>query len=288
MVRSVEGSAEARSRPTLRRILLALALTFGGFGCEGMTGETELPGFWTEPSTGMEFVLIPAGRFVMGSPHDEVGREAQEVQHEVEITRSFYLGRTEVTQQQWRQVMGENPSTFTECGPDCPVEEVNWLQASEFLDRLGAVNGEIFRLPTEAEWEYACRAGTTTAFHSGDVLSTDQANYDGDPPVAGFPGGIDRGRTLPVATFEPNAWGLHDMHGNVWEFTRDWHCPYQLDEVIDPLGRCDSGLRVIRGGSWHFGADSARCALRYTHTSIDRGPSLGFRALREVVLEDVD
>ncbi len=285
-MRSAAESGETTATP--RRVVLALASIFLGSGCVGMKGDTELPGLWTEPSTGMEFVLIPAGRFVMGSPLEEIGREAQEVQHEIEISRPFYLGRTEVTQQQWLQVMGENPSTFADCGPDCPVEEINWWEATEFLHRLGAASGEVLRLPTEAEWEYACRAGTTTPFHVGDVLGTDEANYDGDPPVAGFPGGVDRGRTLPVATFEPNAWGLHDMHGNVWEFTGDWHCPYDLDDVIDPLGRCDSGLRVIRGGSWHFGADSARCALRYTHAPVDRGPSLGFRALREVESENVD
>ena len=232
---------------------------------------------WVEPATGMEFVPIPAGRFVMGSPPGESGREAQERQHEVTITRPFDLGRLEVTQRQWQTVMGHNPSRFADSGGDFPVERVSWLDVREFLKRLAVLApGQRFRLPTEAEWEYACRAGTTTPFNTGAVLATAQANYT---PSAGeaTPGR----RTAKAGSFPPNAWGLHDMHGNVWEWTEDEHCPYKKAAVVDPRAKCGSAVKVIRGGSWYFGADSARCALRYTHRPHDSGFSLGFRVVRE-------
>ncbi len=241
-----------------------------------------LPSDWKEPQTGMEFILVPAGTFAMGSPTGERGREPQEVLHRVQLTKPFYLGRYEVTQGQWQAVMGGNPSRFRECGSDCPVEDVSWHQAREFLELLGEASGERFRLPTEAEWEYACRAGTSTPFSMGEDLSSDDANYDGDPALAGWPPGLDRGRTTPVGTFAANPWGFHDLHGNVWEWTEDWHCAYPSGPIVDPVGDCEGGLRVIRGGSWHFGPDSARCALRYTHRPGDIGPSLGFRVVREI------
>jgi len=232
---------------------------------------------WVEPVTGMEFVRIPAGRFVMGSPPSEVGHEAGELQHEVIIGRAFYLGVHEVTQGEWQRVMGANPSHFAECGPDCPVERVNFYDVQEYMHKLGALSGEAFRLPTEAEWEYACRAGTTTPFSTGENLTTEQANYDGEFPYAHFPRGIYRDRTTPVGTFAPNPWGLYDMHGNVWEWTRDWNCPYREGPARDPLGTCEAEKRIIRGGSWYFNGDSARCAVRYTHRPKDLGFSLGFR-----------
>jgi formylglycine-generating enzyme required for sulfatase activity len=231
---------------------------------------------WVEPVTGMEFVLVPAGRFVMGSPPGEIGREAQERPHEVVITRPFHLGRFEVTRRQWRRVMGEDASHFTDT-LDAPVERVTWIEAHEFLRRLEARSpGSRFRLPTEAEWEYACRAGTTTAYGTGDALSLAQANVLSSDTAGGA-----RGRTTRVGSYAPNAWGLFDMHGNVWEWTADEHCPYPEAAVTDPRGRCGAALKVIRGGSWYFGADSARCALRYTHRPQDRGFSLGFRVVRE-------
>ena len=233
------------------------------------------PRTWTEPSTRMSFVLAPAGRFTMGSPPGEPGREAQERPHEVTLTRAFYIGRHEVTQAQWRVVMGGNPSTFAGRGGDHPVENVSYAEVAAFLERLNAraPAGVAFRLPTEAEWEYACRAGTTTAYHGGPTLRWSEANYNADPASAATHG------TTAVGRFPPNAWGLHDMHGNVWEWTGDDHCPYPDGPARDPRASCGSGLKVIRGGSWYFGADSARCALRYTHPPADRGFSLGFRVV---------
>jgi formylglycine-generating enzyme required for sulfatase activity len=235
----------------------------------------------TEPVTGMTLVRVGAAAFLMGSPGTEPLREPQERQHRVRLTRPFELGQNEVTQDEWRKVMGTSPSAHLACGR-CPVENVSFLEVEEFVRRLDALSPlDGFRLPTEAEWELACRAGTTTPFASGDTLGAGDANVAGRWPYPGAPPGPERGTTTTVGTFSPNAWGFFDMHGNVWEWTSDWHCPYPERPVTDPVGRCDSGLRVIRGGSWAFGADSARCALRYTHRPRDRGPSLGFRVARD-------
>ena len=230
----------------------------------------------------MELVLVPAGSFVMGSPPGETGREPIEAAHEVRLSRAFYLGRHEVTQAQWHRLLGTRPSWFGDCGDGCPVERVSFHDAQRFVSRLSESSGERFRLPTEAEWEYACRAGGTTPFHTGENLTSDQANYDARGPYPGFPAGEFRGRPSPVGSFPPNAWGLHDMHGNVWEWTDDWHCPYPPGPATDPRGRCSTELRVIRGGSWAFDANSARCALRYTHRPQDSGFSIGFRVVRDV------
>ena len=218
--------------------------------------------------------------------------QAQEASHRVRLTRSFYLGVTEVTQAQWRAVLGTNPSHFTDCGlpavarsekegGECPVERVNFHEVQEFLAKLNTRSTGGFRLPTEAEWEYACRAGSSAPFGGRATLGSKDANVDGRFPY-GEPAGAESAGTMPVARFEPNAWGLYDMQGNVWEWTEDWHCPYGNDSVTDPIGRCESPHRVIRGGSWKFDANSARCGLRYTHRPEDRGFSLGFRVARSV------
>ncbi len=231
-----------------------------------------------EPVTGMAFVQVPAGRFVMGSPPDEVGREDQERQHEVRLSRPFWLGATEATQRQWRVVMGDNPSHFRDHGDLLPVESVSWFEVQEFLEKLAERSpGHQFRLPTEAEWEYACRAGTTSAYATGASLTPAQASFEASTEgTAAGPG-----HPMPVGSFPPNPWGFYDLHGNVWEWTQDEHCPYPTDPASDPVASCGSSLKVIRGGSWHYGADSARCALRYTHRPQDRGFSLGFRVVRE-------
>ncbi len=267
--------------------LAGLALTLVA-GCAGPPGS---PTVWTDPTTGMAFVLVPAGAFTMGTPESEPGHQADEVLHRVRISRAFYLGRYEVTQGEWQRVTGGNPSHFLECGPRCPVERVSWYEVQGFLARLGRLSGERFRLPTEAEWEYACRAGTSTPFSTGSELGAERANYDARYPLAGHSKGAYRERPTPVGTFAPNPWGLFDLHGNVWEWTADEHCPYEVapgsggdsgGEVVDPVGRCGAELKVIRGGSWTFDEDSARCGLRYTHNPRDRGFSLGFRVVREI------
>ncbi len=232
---------------------------------------------WTEPGTGMRFALVPAGSFLMGSPVGEAGREAQERLHAVTLTRSFWLGLFEVTQGEWRAVTGTEPSWFNGDATR-PVENVTWLEIQDFLDRLSARSpGNRFRLPTEAEWEYACRAGTTTAFASGHSLDHNAANFAMSPERAA----AGEGTTMPVGSFPANPWGFYDMHGNVWEWTSAEYCPYAEDAGTNPTPSCGASLKVIRGGSWYFGADSARCALRYTHLPDLRGFSLGFRVVRD-------
>ena len=216
---------------------------------------------FVEPHTKMRFVLVPAGTFTMGSTV-----RPDEVPHRVRISRPFFIGETEVTQREWVAVMGANPSAYK--AADAPVERVTWLDVQEFLRRLNARGGGPFRLPTEAEWEYACRAGNTSEYNTGARLDKADANYDGEHP-------------LPVRSFDPNAWGLYDMHGNVWEWCADEYCPYPRSDAVDPFNRCNSPYKVIRGGSWYFGADSARSALRYTHEPQLRGFSIGFRVVRE-------
>jgi formylglycine-generating enzyme required for sulfatase activity len=222
-----------------------------------------------DPLTGMAFSRIPAGSFEMGTPATEPLREAQERLHRVTLSRAFYLAVHEVTQREWTQVMGANPSNFAGC-PQCPVERVTYLDVQRFLERLNA-DGRWpgFRLPTEAEWEYACRAGGRDAYGAAATITRAVANYDGR-------------KTTPAGAFPPNAFGLFDMSGNVWEWTSDDHCDYPAGAATDPAGRCASGVKVIRGGSWHFGADSARCGLRYTHRPQDRGFSLGVRLAHDV------
>jgi len=266
----------ARLKSLMTHTVFGLGLFACAWGLRYVLGSSS-PQTWTEPKTGIELARIPAGTFVMGSPLDEAGREEQELLHEVEISQAFYLGTTEVTQRQWQRVMGSNPSHFTTCGLDCPVERVNWNQVQTFMAQLGRLAGYRFRLPTEAEWEYACRSGTSTPFGTGSSLSTDQANFDGEGPYRGSAPGLFRRSTTTVRTFAPSSFGLFDMHGNVWEWTQDWHCPYPRGHVRDPLGACRTDFKVIRGGSWYFDANSARCALRYTHRPQDSGFSLGFR-----------
>lgn len=269
-----------RDRFRLYRLTLVLALPISTMlsGCERQHEK-----IWVEPFTGMQFVLIPAGEFMMGSPDNEIDRKSDEVRHRVRITRDFYFGKYEVTQGEWEKIMGENSSHFKNCCSRCPVECVNWNEVRSFIAKLNEISaGEKFRLPTEAEWEYACRAGTSTPFNTGKNLTTDQANYDGNYPYPGEPKGLYREKTMPAGSFPPNAWGLYDMHGNVWEWCEDDYCAYPPGPAVNPLGRCEAEKKVIRGGSWYFNAANARSARRYTHAPRDSGFSLGFRLVREI------
>ena len=231
----------------------------------------------------MEFALVGPGEFRMGSSgHAADLRPAPS--HTVRLTRPLYVARFEVTQRQWRRVMGREPSRFTECGDACPVESVSWLDVQEFLIRLNGLSpGERFRLPTEAEWGYACRAGSDGRYGGGvDTLRPDLANYDSRIPSGGVEDTVFVGAPTPVGSYPPNILGLHDMAGNVWEWTADEYCPYDASTVADPRNRCDMDTISIRGGSWYFSADAARCGRRHTHQRGDSGFSLGFRLVREV------
>jgi formylglycine-generating enzyme required for sulfatase activity len=231
-------------------------------------------------SLGMSFNLLPAGTFIMGSPTDEPGRLSEEIEHQVTLTQGFYMQTTEVTQGQWRAVMGSNPSSFRSCGDDCPVENVSWEDVQQFLLTLNTMGEGTYSLPTEAQWEYACRAGTTTAFANGDITST--RGVDPNLELMGWYVGNSGSTTHPVAQKNPNAWGLYDMHGNVSEWTADWHGSYSGD-ATDPTGAASGSHKVARGGSWRSSAEGARCANR-NFFDTDIGINLyGFRLLRTAI-----
>ena len=231
-------------------------------------------------SLGMGFVLIPAGSFMMGSPSSEPKRDSDERQHKVTLTKGFYMGVTEITQGQWKAIMGNNPSNFK--GDNRPVERVSWDDCQEFIRKLNRQEGtDKYRLPTEAEWEYACRAGTTTPFYTGNCISTDQANYDGNYPMPRCSKGNYRKKTIEAASFSPNAWGLYDMHGNVWEWCQDWFGDYPSSHVTDPKGPSSGSGRVHRGGSWYNDARHCRSANRSPLLARLQGRGyLGFRLAR--------
>ncbi|MBN1506057.1 MAG: SUMF1/EgtB/PvdO family nonheme iron enzyme [Sedimentisphaerales bacterium] len=219
----------------------------------------------------LPMILVPAGRFLIGSPDDEEGRFQNEgPQHEVTIRRAFYMGTFPVTQAQWRTVMGTEPSHSK--GDDMPVESVSWNDATEFCRRLSAREGQQCELPTEAQWEYACRAGSAGRFAFGD-----------DDSILGqYAWYKDNSAWKPhrVGQKKPNAWGLHDMHGTVWEWCQDWCAEYCQEPVTDPPGP-DSGVqRVIRGGGWRGIARYCRSAVRYGNTPGDHGVNVGFRLAR--------
>jgi len=263
-----------------RRLGAAAVLLAAALGCAPLSPSAGT--VWREPATGMEFAWIPPGRYRIGSPPEEPEHEAQEALHDVVLARGFWIGRREVTQAEWAALMPPPRRGFARIDPRAPAENVDWFEAQRLAARLAERSpGERFRLPTEAEWEIACRAVASTAYATGARLASDQANYDGRYPLPGQPPGEFLGRTAAASSYPPNAWGLFDLHGNVWEWTLDDHCPYPEGTAADPLAACASGLKVIRGGSWLFNADSARCAVRYTHAPRDRGPSLGLRLVRE-------
>ncbi|MFM2095378.1 MAG: hypothetical protein RIS70_2502 [Planctomycetota bacterium] len=247
----------------------------------------------TTNSIGMKLKLIPAGTFTMGS----VKGGASELSHEVTLTKPFYLGAYEVTQEQYERVIGVNPSQFK--NPRKPVETVTWDDAVEFCRTLSELPeekaaGRVYRLPTEAEWEYACRAGTTTEYSFGDsendlsrhgwfgnnsgksvldaakLLASDEQNYEKLLLKNGC-------QTHPVGEKQPNAWGLYDMHGNVWEWCSDRFGDYLKTEVIDPVGPETGSNRVRRGGSWRMVAATCRSAFRGKSFPLTRDAILGFR-----------
>ena len=263
-------------------IRIAAGIVAGSLAVALFAARLVAPGpadFYIEPGTGMVLVAIRPGSFMMGSSDSEPGRNDDEVQHRVTLSHLFYIGKHEVTQAEWTRVMGSNPSHFGDC-ERCPVEQVDFDQANDFLSRINAGTSAMqFRLPTEAEWEYACRAGTSTPFNTGAQLTTAQANIDSRYSGPDTEGGAAYDKTLPVGKFPPNAWGLHDMHGNVWEWTNDWYGPYNPRHDTDPRGAETGAKRVIRGGGWHFDANSARCGQRYTHAPQDKDDSLGFRVV---------
>jgi len=227
---------------------------------------------------GMLFKLIPAGTFVMGSPSNEPGRDSDESQHQVTLSRSFYMQTTEVTQGQWQKVMGSNKSSFSECGLDCPVERVSWEEVQDFIAKLNQLSGLKYRLPTEAEFEYAARAGTTGALSNGELTEI-WCEEDEKMNEVGWYCGNAKDKTHSVGLKKANAWGLYDMHGNLWEWCQDsWDgADYSTEPVIDPLSAKSTDGRVIRGGSWHDYAWHTRSANRDWCVFHYRNEFVGFR-----------
>jgi formylglycine-generating enzyme required for sulfatase activity len=222
---------------------------------------------------------IPPGRFRMGSPSTEPERDDDERLHEVVLTWGFWLAETACTQALWEAVMGENPSHFK--GLERPVENVSWEDVQGFIARLNErVSGLEVRLPTEAEWEYACRAGTKTPFWFGDQITPEQANYDGNYPYAGGKKGVYREETVEVKALPANGWGLYQMHGNVWEWCADWYSEYPEGTVIDPSGPQGGADRVLRGGSWVVNGRRLRSAYRNRDGPGNRYGHIGFRLAR--------
>jgi formylglycine-generating enzyme required for sulfatase activity len=223
----------------------------------------------------MQFVQIPRGEFMMGcSPEDSECGSDEKPRHKVKISQAFFLGTTEVTQGQWRSVMGNNPSFFSYCGDNCPVEQVSWNDAQDFIKKLCQKEGMSpckYRLPTEAEWEYSARAGGFTTYYWGNRMDGAYAWYDGN----------SGGKTHEVGTRKPNAWGLYDMTGNVWEWVQDWYDSgyYGKGDVVDPRGASSGELRSLRGDSWNSFARFSRLSYRNPYNPDYRSNGYGFRLL---------
>ncbi|MEG4812689.1 formylglycine-generating enzyme family protein [Microcoleus sp. F8-D3] len=230
----------------------------------------------------LEMVYIPGGTFMMGSPNDEAGREDDESpQHQVTVP-AFFAGKYPITQAQWEAVMGKNPSWFLSWFIDykkLPVECVWWNIAVEFCGKLSQKTGKKYRLLSEAEWEYACRAGTSTPFHFGETITPELVNYQGDYPYAKAPTGLWRRETTDVGSLPPNAFGLYNMHGNVWEWCSDrWHDSYNGAPTDGSSWEAGTEhCRVLRGGSWLDSAVNSRSANRSKNPAQVRGEDIGFR-----------
>jgi formylglycine-generating enzyme required for sulfatase activity len=259
-------------RRTIIPIQLALIIL-----CLAINGHAEQNAQSFKNSLEMEFVLIKPSKFVMGSPESEPGRYGGEKPHRVNLTKPFYLMTTEVTQGQWQALMDNNPSSHKGCGESCPVEQVSWEDVQQFIRELNHKEGtDKYRLPTEAEWEYACRSGSTTAFPNGPI-TTLHCGADPNLDAIGWYCGNAGDITKPVAGKKPNAWGLHDMLGNVQEWCQDWFGPYPDDEVVDPKGPKKGSYRVMRGGVWYSPARDVRCASRFGSPPHYRFGYIGFR-----------
>ena len=245
----------------------------------GQSSEGKKTGdIYTIPDLSLDMIWVEPGTFDMGSPTTEAGRYSEEVQHQVTLTKGFYLGKYEVTQAQYEAIMTGNVDglsatpSYNSNKPNCPVEQVSWNDIQVFLTRLNAQQsgnipaGWAYVLPTEAQWEYACRAGTTTAYSWGDSIKSSDANYN-----------FNFGQTRDVGKYQANAWGFFDMHGNVWEWTADWYGSYSTASVIDPGGSASGSHRVLRGGSWYFDGTTLRSAKRSNTPPSIRLYDVGFR-----------
>lgn len=245
-------------------------------------------------SIGMKLAPIPEGEFQMGSPASEQDRNENEQQHRVRVTRPFYMGIYPVTQAEYQRVMGSNPSWFSANGGGkeqvagqatdrFPVEQVAWIDAWEFCRKLSRKEGKKYRLPTEAEWELACRAGTSTPYSFGQRSNGAEANCNGDEPYGTTTKGPNMKRTTAVGSYQPNGYGLHEMHGNVMQWCSDWFDPayYANSPTNEPAGPDATTFHAMRGGAWDMPALYGRSADRHHGEPLLRRSDLGFRVLRE-------
>lgn len=217
------------------------------------------------------FRWCPPGEFWMGSPDKEKGRYDNEILHKVKLTQGFWLGETTVTQALWEQIMGDNPSHFL--APENPVDSVSWNDCHAFIERLNGSFPEMKAIhPAEAQWEYACRAGTQTAFSFGDEISLEQANYSGQ-----WNDYETNGKSCSVYSYAANPWGFFQMHGNTWEWCRDWYGDLNSTPQVDPAGPDDGAARVVRGGSWFYPGSKLRSACRNRYHPDNRDHYVGLR-----------
>ena len=228
---------------------------------------------WVVLGVTQRFRWIQPGEFLMGSPNSEEGRKDDEIQHPVTLTKGFWMADTACTQALWLAVMGNNPANFSN-DLECPVEQVSWDDIQLFLQRANdLVPDKVLRLPTEAEWEYACRAGITAPFAFGTNITPQQVNYNGN-----------EGKTVPVKSLPANAWGLYEMHGNVCEWCQDLYGDYSMGVKIDPKGVSAGTYRVLRGGAWINYAQHVRSANRNSYTPDFRNSTYGFRLVLPVTV----
>ena len=236
-------------------------------------------------SLGMEFISIPAGTFSMGSPAEESYRGKDEIQHRVTISKSFYLQFTEVTLKQWWALMGKKLFGRRKGPENLPVVKVSWFNVRRFIKKLNKLGEGYYRLPTEAEWEYAARAGSTTAYSWGDTIDCRNAMYGNNRKKANEclkyvqSRGFEPARPAPVKSYPPNAWGLYDMHGNVWELCQDWYGRYPTTDVADPSGPQSGSAKVRRGGSWFKHGYACRSANRNHANPASKFQTTGFRLI---------
>ena len=244
-------------------------------------GEDEF-GLWmafTYKGVRQAFRWCEPGTFLMGSPENEPERLGDETQHSVTLTKGFWIADTPVTQTLWQVIMSDNPSRFK--GEENPVENVSWHDAQVFISKMNGLKAELkLCLPTEAQWEYACRAGTTTPFSWGEQIDSSLVNFNGNYPYSNGSKSEYRERTVAVKELPCNDWGLYQMHGNVWEWCQDWYGKFSSDSVTEPQGAGSSLGRVLRGGSWLGEGWSCSSARRNRDGSSIRSNSIGFRLAR--------
>ena len=271
------------------RSLMAFFLFFTAFILNGLPCKAEQGTEKTfTNSLGMEFVLIPKGAFLMGTPMDEPGREKDELQHKVILEKPFYMQTTEVTVKQWRSVMGKSFFGGKKGEDDMPVVKVSCQDCVSFIKKLNALNEGAYRLPTEAEWEYACRAGSKTAYSWGNDIDCSKANYStntlksSECVSSAKEKGLEPDQPSPVKSYAPNAFGLYDMNGNVWEWCQDWYAPYDGNKITNPTGPKSGSDKIRRGGSWYGAGQRCRSGNRNFSHFANRYQTTGFRLVKEI------